>query len=498
MCQRVEISKGCVLSKMDTVDSKGLIKLGRAVEAPFRMEVSLSGYAAPLVCKQIFRLLPGKRLVALAEFEGEDVLVKIFLGRTATRNKERELIGVRHIADADVRTPALLWQGKTACGHGEILAFEYLPDAISLFDRWRDAVGDDERIDILTRAMRLIAHLHKKGVVQEDIHLANFLLSDGCLFTIDGGGISKATQVALPVGLSLHNLGWFFAQFYPRFDDFVKVVLPAYEAIRAWDADERRIELLLSEVLKNRESRKKNYLDKVFRDCTRFACEKSFSRYQVCERSALNEDLLPILNDPNGYMARGVVLKDGNSSTVCLVRTGNRSLVIKRYNIKGSWHAVRRAFRKSRAWTAWSNAYRMEFFGIRSLKPIAMIENRTGAMRGTAYLITEYIEGVDALECLRNMKKPNGELEALAGILNDLSESKITHGDLKATNFLMAEGGPVIIDLDAMREHKTQASFHRAFSKDLDRFMQNWKDQPEVASQFEGLLSQVKITATAE
>ena len=483
---------------MDTVDPKGLIKLGRAVEAPFQMEVTLSDYAALLVCKRIFRLLPGKRVVALAEFEGKDVLVKIFLGRMAKRHKERELVGVRHIADADVRTPALLWQGRTECGHGEILAFEYLPDATSLFDRWRNALGDGERVDILTRAMILIARLHKKGVVQEDIHLANFLLSNGRLFTIDGGGISKLTQGALPVGLSLHNLGWFFAQFYPRFDELANVVLPAYEAVRDWDADERRLESLRAEVLKNRESRKKDYLDKVFRDCTRFACEKSFNRYQVCERSALNEDLLPILNDPDTYMARGEMLKNGNSSTVCLVRTGNRSLVIKRYNVKGPWHAIRRAFRKSRAWTAWSNAYRMEFLGIRSLKPIAMIENRTGAIRGTAYLITEYIEGIDSLACLRNMKKPNGELEALAGILKDLSESKISHGDLKATNFLMAEDGPVIIDLDAMREHKSQASFHRAFSKDLERFMLNWKDQPEVASQFEGLLSRVKVSAVVE
>jgi len=485
-------------SGMDTVDPKGLMKLGRAVEAPFKMEVMLSDYSAPLVCKQIFRLLPGKRIVALAEFEGKDVLVKIFLGRMAKRNKERELVGVRNIADAEVRTPALLWQGRSECGCAEILAFEYLPDAISLFDRWRDAVGDDERVDILTRAMILIARLHKKGVVQEDIHLANFLLSNGRLFTIDGGGISKVTEGALPVGLSLHNLGWFFAQFYPRFDEFVNIVLPAYEAVRAWDAHEPRIEALRQEVLKNRESRKKDYLDKVFRDCTRFACEKTFSRYQVCERSALNEDLLPILDNPDLHMASGEMLKDGNSSTVCLVRTGSRSLVIKRYNVKGPWHALRRAFRKSRAWTAWSNAYRMEFLGIRSLKPIAMIENRTGAIRGTAYLITEYIDGVDALECLRNMKKPNGELEALTGILHDLSESKISHGDLKATNFLMAEDGPVIIDLDAMREHKTQASFHRAFNKDLERFMQNWQDQPEVASQFEGLLSRVNVTANAE
>ena len=211
----METDKGLELTGMETIDPKRLINLGRAVEAPFCMKIDWSGNTALLICKQIFRLLPGKRIVALAEFEGKDVLVKIFLGRMATRNKDRELEGVRLIADAEVRTPALLWQAKSECRRSDILAFEYLPDAIGLFDRWREATGDDERVDILRGAMIDIARLHQKGIVQEDIHLANFLSSKGRLFTIDGGGVSRITKGALPVGFSLHNLGWFFAQFYP-------------------------------------------------------------------------------------------------------------------------------------------------------------------------------------------------------------------------------------------------------------------------------------------
>ena len=148
-------NEGRKLTSMETVDPKRLIKLGRAVEAPFRMEVARSGKAAPLICKQIFRLLPGKRIVALAEFEGKDVLVKIFLGRMATRNKDRELVGVRLIADADVRTPTLLWQGKSECGRSDILAFEYLPDAIGLFDRWRDPLHPSQRFATLDLTLLL-------------------------------------------------------------------------------------------------------------------------------------------------------------------------------------------------------------------------------------------------------------------------------------------------------------------------------------------------------
>ena len=107
------------------------------------------------------------------------------------------------------------------------------------------------------------------------------------------------------------------------------------------------------------------------------------------------------------------------------------------------------------------------------------------------YFITEYIEGPDALDLLGSMNRPNGELEALASLLSNLSESQISHGDMKATNFLMAEEGPVIIDLDAMREHKSKESFERAFDRDLDRFMENWEGSPELESRFESLLARL-------
>jgi hypothetical protein len=52
----------------------------------------------------------------------------------------------------------------------------------------------------------------------------------------------------------------------------------------------------------------------------------------------------------------------------------------------------------------------------------------------------------------------------------------------------MGSNGPVSIELDAMRQHKNPEKFQKAFNKDLDRFMKNWEDQPELASRFEGLL----------
>ncbi|MBV1876233.1 MAG: phosphotransferase [Pseudomonadales bacterium] len=477
---------------MSIISSEMLVKAHRDIQLPFDLRIKRGdGQIVEVHFIKLLRLLPGKRVVALARCNNQHILVKTFIGRSANRYAAKERAGVKFIISAGIRTPALLWQGELMDGFGQILAFEYLEQSVCLQDRWDSAVEDDERVDVLARAMITIAKLHNQGIVQSDIHLGNFLMSQGRIYTIDGGGVVRKTDSSLAEPESLENLSWFFAQYFSKYDEFVQVVFPAYEAVRGWAADPDRVIDLHGKINSSRQIRKKAYLNKAFRDCTRFTCETSFSQFMVCERSEFNEEMANLLADPDKFISAGEILKDGNSATVALVELANRSLVIKRYNIKNKLHAVTRAFQKSRAWKSWFNAFNLEFLGIPSLKPVAMLEHRLGPLRNKAYFITEYIKGPDALALFRGLKKPDGELEALAQLLRNLSASRISHGDLKATNFLMAEDGPVIIDLDAMREIQDKDSFDKAFNSDLTRFMKNWEDQPELESQFKGLLSKL-------
>ncbi|HSF71478.1 MAG TPA: hypothetical protein VLA25_04240, partial [Methylotenera sp.] len=59
---------------------------------------------------------------------------------------------------------------------------------------------------------------------------------------------------------------------------------------------------------------------------------------------------------------------------------------------------------------------------------------------------------------------------------------QISHGDMKATNIKMQGTQPVLIDLDSMRQHrKTNLTAH---VRDLQRFMQNWKDNTSLYNAF--------------
>jgi tRNA A-37 threonylcarbamoyl transferase component Bud32 len=471
---------------MNTFDARNLINAERDVRTPFRLVVRKPGAdKVELSYLKVLRLLPRRRIVALAEYEGEQILVKTFLGKSAAKYALRERTGVLAIARAGVRTPELLWEGEF--DNGRLLAFRYLPDAVNIEQQWTLSHEPASQTDILIQVTKILAKLHDHGVVQHDIHLDNFLLSEGEINTIDGGAVEQRGEAPLPEKQGLSNLALFFAQLYPRFDVLIDDVFSRYMEYRGWRIIEGRLGQFENEVQRLRESRKLDYINKTFRDCTRFHCRTRFTRYEVCERQAYSAELAELMTTPDRFIEAGELLKDGNSATVALVRLSDRSLVVKRYNIKNPWHGLMKIFRKSRAWQSWKNAHRLEFLGIPALKPVAMIENRIGPLRSSAYLISEFIEGPDASMSLS--PDLQGELEAIARILQELSDVQISHGDLKATNFVMTGKGPVMIDLDGMKEHKNQQSFERAFSRDLHRFMENWHDKPQLRSSFSGLLS---------
>ena len=63
-----------------------------------------------------------------------------------------------------------------------------------------------------------------------------------------------------------------------------------------------------------------------------------------------------------------------------------------------------------------------------------------------------------------------------------LQAAELTHGDMKATNFLCASAGAIVgvrlIDLDCMAEGSA------GLGKDVQRFLSNWDDQPEIRETF--------------
>lgn len=429
------------------------------------------------------RILPGKRLVGEGRLDGERVLVKLFIAQGAARHFERELAGVRALIDAGIPTPALVEAGALA-GGGCFIATEFIDQAATLQQRWDvlhdPAPGEPEAMAILREAVQAVAQLHGQGLTQSDLHLGNFLAHADRLYIIDGDGIEAHTQQSLPAAVAEHNLALLFGQLPPAWDTCQDPLLSDYlAAAPTMTVSPQRVAL---EVEKVRQRRLKDYLSKSLRDCSLFAVSQTWGRFTVAPRQRY-ERMKTLLANPD-VAFEGPLLKDGGSSTVGVVREGGEQLVVKRYNIKGMGHWLKRFWRPSRAWQSWLAAHRLRFLGINTPEPLGMVESRFGPLRRRAWLVTEFCEGQDLLKVIGpdGSRLPSPELQqALLAAITALTSARISHGDFKATNLIWDGRSVWLIDLDAMQSHIGQPSWERAWHRDRARLIRNWPHDSQVA-----------------
>lgn len=433
--------------------------VGRRVLAPSAIGLD---DGSELLVERWLRILPGKRLTGAGRWNGQAVLAKLFIAsRGSERHWLRESRGIDALEAHGLPTPRRLASGRLQ-GAGHFLLSDYLegarnPDAA--------AIGD------LAPVFETLGRMHARGILQEDVHLGNFVLQSGKLHVVDGDAIRPAASDQA----CLDNLALLFAQLPPADSAAMRpALLAAYRAGNPnLPIDSARLDVAVRQC---RAARLADYLDKCLRDCSLFKVARRVDRFFSLVRSEA-DFLAPIIADPDAWIGQGVPLKRGRSATLARVELAGRALVIKRNNIKHAGHALSRAWRPSRAWHAWIEAHRLRFLGIATPRPLALIERRLGPLRGRAWLVSEYCAGpslLDALAPYANGGAPAEAIEAVRRLFAQLAEARISHGDLKANNLILDGNTLSVVDLDAMRQHDSEAAWRRAWSRDRARFLRNW------------------------
>ncbi|MCK0541927.1 serine/threonine protein kinase [Pseudomonas syringae pv. aptata] len=455
---------------------------GRTPELPMSLTLADAAGSAELQLLTLLRVLPGQRYVGAGVWRGRTVLAKLLVGDKAARHFQRELAGVRLLAEQGLTTPLLLADGLQD-GEGGWLLFEFLEQAPSLGDAWT-AVKHlpplaDEQQAVLGEALSAIARQHAKGLWQEDLHLDNLLRHKGQLYLIDGAGI-RAEQAGTPLSRQkvLENLGVFFAQLPRSFEPFTEELLVHYLLSNAEHG--LPLEALQKQIDKVRSWRLKDFMSKTVRDCSLFSVEDSASVFRAIRREE-EPAMLPVLSQADALLDKGHLYKTGGAASVGRVEVDGRQLVIKRYNIKNFSHWLKRFWRPSRAWHSWREGNRLMFLGIATPKPLAVQEKRFLGLRSKAWLVTEFIDGPDIIErfasYVENGDAPEVELLALDRLFAQLIQARISHGDFKGHNLFWHVDRWAMIDLDAMQQHSSQSSFAAAYARDRARFMRNWPTQ---------------------
>jgi len=227
---------------------------------------------------------------------------------------------------------------------------------------------------------------------------------------------------------------------------------------------------------------------------------QTLSRVMWADDAAPREVVESLWTEPDALVERGMMLKDGDRTTLVQLFVDTKSYVLKRFNLRGPIHTAAHVAIRSRAAWCWRNAQMLFEAGIPTPKPLAAMECRAGPLRLRSFFLFEHVEGQRLLDAVRNNRLKRAELEAVADqfatIWERLGELRAAHGDMKATNFIIdREQRMWLIDLDSMRVCRSDAMLNRERRKDSDRFMRNWADMPEVEAIFRARIDKSAVLA---
>ena len=442
-------------------------------DTPFGLDIAADQTADSWQCVAVLRRLPGKRLVLVLQRDSERVLCKLFY---RGRDFHREIRGHQQLLDGGIRTPEMLQHYVLATANCQVILYQYI-DAATLeqLDKEQAITADSPA---LLATIATVADMHRAGLRQIDIHLGNFLLHDNTTLVVDTAAI-RQHSAPLSGKLALENLADLLAQFLPHQFAELSSITRCYQQHLpqpGWQPAQ-----LPAAVAKMRKLRWHHYRGKLTRDCSEFICRHSFKRLTVWRRLADSGALQALLDNPDAALLSGEALKQGNTATVARADIDSRAAVIKRYNIKHWRHRLSRCWRASRGWHSWHNAQYLLFNGLQTPEPIALIEERWGPLRGRAFFVCDYVAGEDLKTALETCDEPLRAdlLRNFAGIVRAYYQAGISHGDMKADNFIVTDTGITIIDLDPMQHHRQKSALERALRRDINRFLDNF--QPALA-----------------
>jgi len=171
----------------------------------------------------------------------------------------------------------------------------------------------------------------------------------------------------------------------------------------------------------------------------------------------------------------GDLIKTDKKTSINTCDMGSCALVVKRYNYRGTVHALRQTVFGTRARRAWKNARVLQQVHISTPQALACIEIKRHGMIVWSYIITERFAG-DNLHFHIIKQCPDQAgcqkiISALQRLIDQMGEQRITHRDLKHSNIMMnEEGQAALIDLDSMQVHRFDLVYRIKRAKDLKAF----------------------------
>src|SRR5207253_7513714 len=187
----------------------------------------------------------------------------------------------------------------------------------------------EEAMPILKTVIIEIATQHVLGLLQHDLHLKNFLLTEKTVYTLDGAQIETFPHL-LTRQVSLNNLVLFLSQLGIDMEYYQEILFKHYAEARGWSLKKEDFLDLYVQIKKCNDIRWRNYAKKIFRNSTNFVRVNHFYTGGMYNRNYEGPELLAFIAEPESVFTPPPllkILKSGNSATVVKVRLEGRNYV---------------------------------------------------------------------------------------------------------------------------------------------------------------------------
>jgi tRNA A-37 threonylcarbamoyl transferase component Bud32 len=450
---------------------------GRHRVVPFQVVIPDIG---EVVCTDILRVVPYRRITCLGLAGSQRIIIKFSFARHgARRHFTRSEQGCRAFIEKSILAPAVLFSGELAGQGVYALVFEYLEDGVALNRMLEDITSAQEREALLDELMATIALHHAGGLIQEDLHLGNFMVKQGRIYSIDGDHVKRRD---LPVERmpSIRNLAYLLANHPTVFGSGIDARIMTYALRRGWTFSDREVKQLKDELWRIRRRKLSKYLSRVYRIREPLGAHSRRGVHVVYDRRLPDVSLPDIMEASRSALRKNQQRSPAGYSSVSI--RGKDMLI---WSSPGFGPRMLRWF-----WPAgrvWKNALMLGRLGMETPQVVALVARRKGVLLWDCSVFFKPIEGRTLSDFFTSGSVPGQDkeriAEGLADALSVLRSMGIFFRPLSPDEILVSKGHIVFLGLHALR-HPLLGRRQKQ-SRALLSFLSQWQDSPGVMSLLE-------------
>lgn len=445
----------CTVMSSPPCDPSGLVRdtlMGvtqdharRQIPVQIRLDVPGIG---EIRCSRVLRAIPHRRVVCVGELNHARVIVKLYFDRKrAYANWRRSNRGCRAFVERGIPAPGILFSGYIpACGLYAIV-HEYVEGGVRADVSLSGASDTEKRLEMLGRLSRILACHHEAGILQQDLHLGNFLVQEDRIYSLDGDRVEIFKR---PVGMrrSLENIALLLSNVPSLCEEDAKACLDAYSVQRGVGISARQRRLVEKRAKAFRKRALASYMKKTLRPKDPFRVDIREGLFAVTDTRHTDVDF-SLLTEKEDRCGRAGLLGD---TGLDLMDVGGR-IYVHHSSLAFGPLAGKRMFPGVRLWR---RSLLVRRIGIPSLEPLALVLRRSAPLVWRCSVWFRHREGIplDAFLGLDGVSPQEKKKLAiqLARALEIAEEFGLVVAGLKPGDVVVSSSGPVFINPRAFRK----------------------------------------------